>query len=296
MYGTISGTAVDDVATSVAVDSRGYIFITGWTTGDLDGAGPGPFGQEDIFLAMYYDTGNRSWLIQRGTTESDIATGIAVDNSGSTYWVYLTGATKGNLDGIRTTSTGNDDIFLVQYDISTASTPTWTWTAMLGTASDDAALAINARNANVHIAGVTGGSLDGHTSAGGNDIFVAAYDHSGTKLWTTQQGTSANDIAYGITVDNIGNSYVSGFSTGGQTNAGSADIFIVMFYLPGGNPAWGTLIGNSGDNEGRGIVLNAAEDTLYMTGFTQGDLDGQPSAGGYDTFLMKFAAATGSLQ
>jgi hypothetical protein len=30
--------------------------------------------------------------------------------------------------------------------------------------------------------------------------------------------------------------------------------------------------------------------------FTQGNLDGQPNAGGYDMFLMKFDAAAGALQ
>jgi hypothetical protein len=295
MYGTAIGSAADDVATGVVVDSRGYIFITGWTTGDLDGAFPGPFGQEDMFLAMYYDTGNRSWLIQRGTAETDIATGIAVDNSGQNYWVYLTGATKGNLDSARTTSTGNYDIFLVQYDLSTASTPTWTWTKMLGTASDDAALAINARNANVHIAGVTGGSLDGHTSAGGNDIFVAAYDHAGVKLWTTQLGTSADDIAYGITVDSIGNSYIAGFTSGNPSpfkpNAGLEDIFMIKFGIGGGTPFAVSLAGTTVGDEGRAIAILESSNALYVVGSTAGNLDGETNAGGYDMCLLKFNLA-----
>jgi hypothetical protein len=295
MYGTTIGTAVDDVATSVAVDSRGYIFITGWTTGDLDGAFPGPFGQEDMFLAMYYDTGNRSWLIQRGTTETDIATSIAVDNSGGNYWVYLTGATKGNLDGVRTTGTGNLDIFLVQYDISIESTPTWAWTKMLGTASDDAALAITARNAAVHIAGATGGSLDGHSSAGGNDVFVAAYDHAGTKMWTTQLGTSADDIAYGITVDSIGNSYITGFTSGNPSpfkpNSGLEDIFMIKFGIGGGTPFAISLAGTTMGDEGNAIAIRESDNALYVVGSTAGNLDGEPSAGGYDMCLLKFNLA-----
>jgi hypothetical protein len=150
---------------------------------------------------------------------------------------------------------------------------------MLGTESDDAALAIAAGHGIVNIAGFTGGALDGHPSAGLTEIFVAEYFHDGTKQWTTQLGTAADDLAYGIAVDTLGNSYLTGFTSGsiaGRTNAGFEDIFVLKFGFGGGTPIWGTLIGNSADNEGTGIVLNAAQDMLFVTGFTQVILTGSP--------------------
>ena len=108
-------------------------------------------------------------------------------------------------------------------------------------------------------------------------------------------------MAYGLVIDSIGNSCLTGFTSGnfpnigGRTNAGVEDIFLAKLGI-GGTLFWGTIIGNSGDNEGMGIILNPTEDSLFVTGFTEGNLDGQPSAGGYDTFLMKFDPDTGGLQ
>ena len=49
---------------------------------------------------------------------------------------------------------------------------------------------------NMYVAGQTEGALDGNVNAGGNDIFVMKFDASGTHQWTSQRGTSADDVAY----------------------------------------------------------------------------------------------------
>ena len=65
---------------------------------------------------------------------NDYANGVATDSSGN---VYVTGGTKGGLDG--NTSAGNTDLFVVKYN----SSGTKEWTKQLGSSSRDSANGIS---------------------------------------------------------------------------------------------------------------------------------------------------------
>jgi len=89
---------------------------------------------------------------------NDYANGVATDSSGN---VYVTGGTKGGLDG--NTSAGNTDLFVVKYN----SSGTKQWTKQLGTSSSDEAYGVATDSSgNVYVTGYTAGGLDGNTSAG----------------------------------------------------------------------------------------------------------------------------------
>ena len=104
---------------------------------------------------------------------NDYANGVATDSSGN---VYVTGGTKGGLDG--NTSAGNTDLFVVKYN----SSGTKQWTKQLGSSGLDSANGITIDSSgNVYVTGVTFGGLDWNTSAGANDLFVVKYNSSGTK-------------------------------------------------------------------------------------------------------------------
>jgi len=104
---------------------------------------------------------------------NDYANGVATDSSGN---VYVTGGTKGGLDG--NTSAGNTDLFVVKY----SSSGTKQWTKQLGTSQHDRAYDVATDSSgNVYVTGYTGGGLDGNSSAGSADLFVVKYNSSGTK-------------------------------------------------------------------------------------------------------------------
>ena len=78
---------------------------------------------------------------------NDYANGVATDSSGN---VYVTGGTKGGLDG--NTSAGNTDLFVVKYN----SSGTKQWTKQLGSSGLDSAngIAIDS-SGNLYVAGIT---------------------------------------------------------------------------------------------------------------------------------------------
>jgi len=103
------GTSSNDFAYGIAVDTSGYVYITGSTSGSLEGNANA--GGQDIFLVKYNSSGTKQWTRQAGTSGDDFANGVAVDASGN---IYITGQTWGGLDG--NANAGGSDIFLVKYN------------------------------------------------------------------------------------------------------------------------------------------------------------------------------------
>jgi len=156
---------------------------------------------------------------------NDYANGVATDSSGN---VYVTGGTKGGLDG--NTSAGNSDLFVVKYN----SSGTKQWTEQNGTDMWDEARGVATDSSgNVYVVGGTKGNLNGITNSGRTDAFVIKFNSSDTKQWTKKLGTWQNDLANGVATDSSGNFYVTGFTyqdMDGNTSAGNADLFVGMYY------------------------------------------------------------------
>ena len=85
---------------------------------------------------------------------------------------------------------------------------------------------------NIYVTGYTEGGLDGNTSLGKKDIFLAKYNSSGIKKWTKQLSSSAYDYGHGVAVDYYNNIYVTGMTFGklaSNNNSGINDIFLVKY-------------------------------------------------------------------
>ena len=105
---------------------------------------------------------------------------------------------------------------------------------------------------------------------------------SGTK----QLGTTVQDNATSITSDSSGNVYVTGYTQGsldGNTSAGGWDLFVLK-YNSSGTKQWTKQLGTS---IGSGITSDSSGN-LYVTGSTEGGLDGNSSAGGADLIVVKY--------
>jgi hypothetical protein len=107
--------------------------------------------------------------------------------------------------------------------------------------TDDVSIhAIAANATHVIVAGSFSGSmvLDGSptTPSMGRDAFVAKLDLDGKLLWTRTFGTTSDDVAFGVAVDEAGRIAVTGAFRGSMTidgtdlqAVGDADVFVAVF-------------------------------------------------------------------
>jgi uncharacterized delta-60 repeat protein len=273
------GTSSDDWVSGVTTDSSGNIYVIGYTEGELDGNTNS--GGKDIILVKYNSSGTKEWTKQLGTDSLDIGRSVTTDSSGN---IYLTGHTKGELDG--NTSSGYNDIFLIKFN----SSGTKQWTKQLGTRSTEFGRGVTTDSSgNIYVTGGTFGVLDGYTNSGDWDIFLIKFNSSGTKQWTKQLGTSSYEPGDGVTTDSSGNIYVTGYTEGGldgNTHFGKKDIFLVK-YNSSGTKQWTKQLGTPSNDYGKGVTTDSSGD-IYVTGFTELGLDGNTSSRNTDIFLIKF--------
>jgi uncharacterized delta-60 repeat protein len=101
------GTAGDDQAFKLTIDSSDRIFVTGYTDSNLGGPNTGNY---DAWVARYDTNGNRQWIRQFGTNENEQGYGITTDNTGN---VFVTGVTQGSLGA---TNAGSFDSWIAKYN------------------------------------------------------------------------------------------------------------------------------------------------------------------------------------
>lgn len=272
------GTAGQDLTRGVAANASG-VYVTGVThLGSFEGYDNA--GWDDVFLRKYDADGNHQWTRQFGTSNSEWGSGVAVAGSA----VYVTGVTNGSLPGH--SNAGEMDGFVRKYD--TAGNELWT--RQFGTNTQESVAAIAVDTSGVYVVGDTGLPFPGETIVGGWDGFARKYDAAGNHQWTRQFGTSEHDAASGVAVNATG-VYVTGATPGsfpGYANAGHEDGFLRK-YNAAGNEVWTKQFGTSGVDYPHGVAVDASR--VYVSGWTDGVMPGQTSAGDGDAFVRRYDPA-----
>ena len=269
------GGSSSEGASGVSADNLGNLYVSGYTYNSL--GEPKAGGYTDAFLSKYDSQGNSLWILQIGSSGSDIARGVSVDSMGN---VYISGRTTGSLGG---PNAGSGDVFLSKYD----SAGNLLWTSQFGTTMNDLGFGVSADGmGNVYISGHTAGSLAG-PHQGGFDVFVRKYSTAGAVLWTRQLGTTDFEQCYAISADGLGNVYISGQASGslGGPNAGSVDVFLCK-YDSEGNLLWTRQFGTT-EYENNEALSADGMGNVYISGTTFGSLGG-PNAGSGDVFVSKY--------
>lgn len=270
------GTDLDDGVTAIVCDSRGSVYVTGFTEGDLAApANPNP-GLDDIFLRKYTADGRLIWTRQFGGMGEDTPADIALDSNGD---VFVVGTTDAALPGA--VHAGAHDMFLVKYSAAGALLAA----LELGGPDEDVGkgLAIG-NNDTVHMSGHTNGLIV-QPSRGGFDILAVKLDPQLRVAWSIQHGSGQDDRSFDVAVNANLDVFLVGSTQGklAGDHQGDADMF-VLSYDSLGSLRWGDQRGTAGADIASGVALTEAGGPVTV-GFTEGDLDGQLSAGDDDVFL-----------
>ena len=225
--------------------------------------------------------------IQFGTSESDFASGVAIDGAGNLYVVgdIQQGALPGQ------TSLGDVDAYLRKYD----GHGNEIWTRQFGTQSEDHATGVTVDGAgNLYVVGLTRGAVGDQISLVGIDYdgYVRKFDGDGNELWTRQFGTPrvlVEDFTSDVAVDGAGNVYVVGFTSGplpGQANLGEDDVYLRK-YDSDGNELWARQSGSQVLDMANGVAIDGAGNVYVVGDIQQAGVPGRPGVGEGDAYLRK---------
>jgi len=290
IYSTyLGGADPRDDAHSIAVDSQGAAYVTGWTA-SADFPLMKPFqkkikGQTDAFICKIKPLGQQLvYSTFLGGSDFDYAYSIAVDKDGA---AYVTGTTYSMNDfplknPYQSVFGGSwADAFVCKV---TPSGSRLVFSTYLGGNSHDCGwgIAVDADFA----AYVTGETSSPNfplmnpiqaVHGGYRDAFVTKLSSSGnTLLYSTYLGGADNDNGYAIALDSSKAAYVTGNSWSfnfpvqkalSGTYRGHGDAVIAKINPAGNALVYSTYFGGTGEEEGKGIALDASR-AVYITGWT----------------------------
>lgn len=303
--------SLSEMSYGICSDDEGNVYITGtfgYSSNIIFGSDTLiNRGGYDIFLAKYDGSGNLLWTKNEGGAGGDYSSAICTDTFDN---VYITGffqnhAIFGNDTLI---ANGNTGIFTAKYDTygnyiwakSAIGIPSGTYNYSNGIAANSDGVYITGSFQNSIIFGDTLGN------AGSNSIFVAKYDSSGNALWGRSPGGTSYDYGTGISTNENGNVWVTGYfessylNFGGlpvlNNNIGYNDIFVAE-YDADGNVLQAIDVGGQDNDIGMGICTNQ-DGSVYLTGYFGSypinfGNNTVTNNGSFDIYLAKLALITG---
>ncbi len=230
----ISGNGYD-CGNSVAVDSKGNVYVVGYTGSTNFPISDNSIqkqknGIHDMFIGKFTTTGERLWLTYYGGSGENIATDCAVDKDDN---LLVVGKTTSKdfpiINGVeQDTALGGVDGVIIKFNGETGGV---IWSRYYGGTKDDIIEGI-AMSSNKEDFVITGGTLSGTVlvkdklpvtkgvyqdtlcsyirNVWGSDAFVSKFSGEGKLIWGTYFGGAQNEDAHSVAVDKEDNVAIVG--------------------------------------------------------------------------------------
>ena len=277
----------NDSGFGVAVDATGNVYASGQRSYALY---PNAGGIEVLKFSPSGSTVWTKWV----NTRSRIGGDLAVDAAGS---VVVAGSFNGTVDfdpgqNIRNVSSGATEATFV---LKLTTKGAFSWVSPYVSLSTSSLVTANTlaldSGGNIIVGGQYDGSVDFDPSNGtttlpiGGGGVITKLSSTGALVWAKAVESDKIAAVDGLAVDALDSIYATGGFNGTvdldpgaglqtRTSAGSFDIFALKLG-PDGNFVWGTTIGGTSFDYGRGIAIDNAG-TVYLAGFYKGTVDFDP--------------------
>jgi murein DD-endopeptidase MepM/ murein hydrolase activator NlpD len=239
LWNTLLGSTVFDAPGSVATDSDGGIYVTGYSDATWGSPVSAFSGTEALLAIKVNAAGQLQWHTFLGAGDVN-GVSITVNQNNDVYILgEATGTWGSPLNGY---AGGTKDVVIAKL----SSAGVQQWHTFLGSSGTDSAESIALNDAgNLYIVGHSRASWGQpiETYSGGYDIVVAEVESNGLLMWHSFFGTVGNDLAYSVKTDSNGDAYITGSSDaswGSPIDSYTGDVDIVVIKLS-------TIIDTDGD-------------------------------------------------
>lgn len=276
---TFGSASAADRIYGVTADGAGGVFVTGYTSGAIDGGTSA--GDKDAIVAHVDATGTLLWATQFGSTGEDKGFAIVPAPDGG---VYVGGTSGAAMPGA--TSAGGYDGWIARLSATGAQE----WITAIGSSETDQVSSLVATATGVAATGFVGGVVTDQ-SAGSVDAFVSSLDADGSVEWITQQGSAGDDRGAAIATDESGRLLVVGHTSGAiGATSGGVDIFTMTLEANGAvseKAQFGSSARDGADEYDEANIYIAGGGSTWIQALSYGQVDGTISAGSGDVILTK---------
>jgi len=274
------GTINFDQGLTLTRGNDNTLYVSGLHNGIVD-----PFtgtGIGHMFIARFSIDGSEQWHRTWGSFDQNYPASASADAHGTIYvtgWAYGSVGSRGNQ--------GLSDIFLSRFNKEGEEL----WSIQWGSGLIDVGYGVSvASDGGAYLTGWTYGILEGSAGEGRNDAFLTKVTGDGTVRWTRQWGSYGADRSYAIALDEAGNIYLGGSTSGGMggfSNMGGLDCFLTKF-SPEGDIIWFYQWGTSADEEIFAVTLGK-DGSIYAVGYTSGAVGGHTPHGKRDILISRLS-------
>ncbi len=249
-----------------------------------------------------------TFINSEGLSDEEVTYGAAIDSTGA---VVIAGKFSGttNLGGSDQTVFGVDpgktDVFVAKYD----NAGNHVFSTSFGGVNSDGGRHVDVAtgpNDEIIVVGEFGSTVDfggGNvvTTAGNADVFVVAYDSTGTLLWVTTFGGPGDDLGLAVKTQGTGAVLVAGsfqdtcdFGGLSRTSAGGNDGYLAQLFLSDGTVYRVNRYGSTGEDRIYGVDVDS-DRQIYIGGTFTGTVSfggaGQAFGNNGDGFVVRLNPA-----